>query len=392
MYFHDLNAVTEKDLQNLIADKVSEDETLEYKEQLTLQTIDAKLEFLKDISSMANAKGGDFILGVREDGDHRPVETVALKDFNFDEWQRKMNDLCSAHLDPRLLGIQFREVRLATGGSAMVIRIPRPWTGPHIVKLKDENRFYIRVGNQKKVMSVPELRSAFLLPESVAQRMRNFRTERLAKIMVQETSVPLLGSATVVIHIFPLAAFNQPLEIDLNKLRTLPDLTVPLSHPGGWSPGFNFDGFICETRSANDKSVGYVQVFRNGCVEATDAGLLLERQGKKYLNQWMETEIAEAMARFLQIPYKLDVPPPFFAMLALLNVRGYIMYREMPAIGMGVRAVDRDQLVFAEEMVSDVQVDCFKLLKPSYDVLWQTCGYHGSPSYDEKGERRERRR
>jgi hypothetical protein len=302
MFFQDLNAVAEEDLQNLIADKVSEDETLEYKEQVTLQTIDAKLEFLKDISSMANAKGGDFILGVREDADHRPVETVALKDFNFDEWQRKVNDLCTAHLDPRLLGIQFREVQLAGGGSAMVIRIPRPWTGPHMVKLKDDNRFYIRIGNQKKVMSVPELRSGFLLPESVAQRMRNFRAERLAKIMVQETPVPLLGSAAVVIHIFPLAAFNQPLEVDLNKLRKPPDLTAPISHPGGWSPGFNFDGFICETRAASDKSVGYVQVFRNGCVEATDAGLLLEREGRKYLNQWMEVEIAEAMARFLQIP------------------------------------------------------------------------------------------
>jgi hypothetical protein len=78
-------------------------------------------------------------------------------------------------------------------------------------------------------------------------------------------------------------------------------------------------------------------------------------------------------------------------MLALLNVRGYIMYREMPMIGIGARAVDRDELVFAEEMVSDVEVDCFKLLKPSYDVLWQTCGYDRSPSYDEKGQRRERR-
>jgi len=393
MFFKDINTVSEKDLNSLIHDQVSEDDTLEYKEQLTIETVDAKLEFLKDISSMANAKGGDIILGIREDTDHRPVEPVALREFNFDDWQRRINDVCIHHLEPRLLGIQFREVRLAKGGSAMVIRVPRPWAGPHMVKLKDDNRFYVRVGNQKKVMSTPELRSAFLLPESAAQRMRNFRTERLAKVMVQETPVPLVGSATVVIHILPLAAFNQQIEVDLTNLRSrtdITDLVVPIAS-GGWDRGFNFDGYFSYNTPSKDKSMGYVQLFRNGCIEATDTALLLDHEGNsKRFHQEVESAISEAMARFLQIVQKINVPPPFFAMLALLNVRGYRIYHGNSPTRTGARALDRDQLVFSEAMVVDGEVDCFKLLKSSYDVLWQACGYDRCLNYDENGNRRQR--
>ena len=103
----DIHTITEGHLDALIQDAVSENDTLEFKEQVNLGPVEAKLEFLKDISSFANAKGGDFILGLKEDDNHKPLQTVGLKDFNFDEWQRRINDICLAHLDPRLLGLQL---------------------------------------------------------------------------------------------------------------------------------------------------------------------------------------------------------------------------------------------------------------------------------------------
>ena len=381
-----IHMITEEHLNGLIQDAVSENDTLEYKEQLNLGTIEAKLEFLKDISSFANAKGADFILGVKEDENHKPVEAVALKEFNFDELQRQITDICLSHLEPRLLGLQFREVPLTKGGSAMVIRIPKPWAGPHMVKLKDDNRFYVRVGNQKKVMSVPELRSAFLLPESIAQKMRSFRTERLAKISIHETPVPMLQTAYVVIHILPLASFSQAVEVDLQMPGKLHGQAAPISHLDGWSPGFNFDGFICQSNDRDRKCYSYLQVFRNGCIEAVDNHLLYPVTDRKQFVQADETRIVEALERFLKLLCELSIDPPYFVMLSYLNVKGYFMYRD-PRFR-GGELVNRDHLVFPEEMVNSSTVDCFKLLKRSFDMLWQACGHDGSPNYDAAGNRK----
>src|SRR6266540_3212399 len=372
----DIHTVTEKHLDGLVHDAVSEGDTLEYKEQLSLGPVEAKLEFLKDISSFANAKGGDLILGLKEDSNHRPLQAVSLKDFNFDEWQRRITDLCVVHLEPRLLGLQFREVPLKKGGSAMVIRIPKPWAGPYMVKLRDENRYYVRVGNQKKVMSVPELRSAFLLTETVAQKMRIFRTERIAKISVHETPVQMMQTASVVIHILPLVSFSQTLEVDLHKLQKVPDRSAPIWYRSGYSPGFNFDGFICQSNIEGRKCNSYLQVFRNSCIEAVDNYLLYPRGNHKQFVEQDESTIAEAIERFLELLYELYVDPPFFAMLSFLNVKGYSMYRD-PMKFDGGEVVDRDHLVFPEEMVTSHNADCFKLLKRSFDMLWQACGYDG---------------
>ncbi len=386
----DIHTITEEHLNGLVKDAVSESDTLEYKEQINLGTIEAKLEFLKDISSFANAKGADYILGIREDEDHKPVETIGLKGFNFDDWQRQINDICLSHLEPRLLGLQFREVPLVKGGSAMVIRIPKPWAGPYMVKLKDDNRFYVRVGNQKKTMSVPELRSAFLLPESVAQKMRNFRTERLAKISIHETPVPMLKTAYLVIHIFPLASFTQTIEVDLRKSGNVPGSLTPIWHADGYSPGYNFDGFISQSINPDQKCNSYLQVFRNGCIEAVDNQLLYPVSDQKQFSPQDELTIAEATERLLRLLFELYIDPPYFVMLSYLNVKGYHLHRHPPRL-YGGELVDRDHLMFPEEMVTTHDPDCFKLLKRSFDMLWQACGHEGSPNYDKNGVRKTNR-
>ena len=62
----------------------------------------------------------------------------------------------------------------------MVIRVPRSWSAPHrVVYLKDMN-FYERNPTGKHPMSLGELRSAFVLSASIADRMRAFGEERLS--------------------------------------------------------------------------------------------------------------------------------------------------------------------------------------------------------------------
>src|SRR2546425_901377 len=65
----EFDAIAKEDIEVLVANAVSEGRTIEYKEQLPGGTDEDKREFLADVSSFANAAGGDLIYGVREKRD-----------------------------------------------------------------------------------------------------------------------------------------------------------------------------------------------------------------------------------------------------------------------------------------------------------------------------------
>ena len=66
-------AWTERDLQELIRDQVSESLTLDYKASPAMQRTDAKkAELSKDVSAFANSAGGILVYGIVENG-HVPT-------------------------------------------------------------------------------------------------------------------------------------------------------------------------------------------------------------------------------------------------------------------------------------------------------------------------------
>ena len=70
----DFDAITKADIEALVANAVAEGRALEYKQQLPGNGDEDKKEFLADVSSFANAGGGDIVFGVVEkrDGDNKP--------------------------------------------------------------------------------------------------------------------------------------------------------------------------------------------------------------------------------------------------------------------------------------------------------------------------------
>ena len=60
-----IEALASADLQALIDDAVSESSEIEFKERVGTND-EAKREFLADVSSFANAGGGDLLVGIRE--------------------------------------------------------------------------------------------------------------------------------------------------------------------------------------------------------------------------------------------------------------------------------------------------------------------------------------
>src|SRR5205823_11719454 len=75
-----LAEIEESDLQMLVDTTVREGREVEYKEVLTIHTDEQKQEFLNDVSSFANATGGNLIYGIKESKEDagRPIEVCGL--------------------------------------------------------------------------------------------------------------------------------------------------------------------------------------------------------------------------------------------------------------------------------------------------------------------------
>lgn len=383
------------DLIRLIDESVLEGFALEFKEQIPGNSDIDKRDYLYEVDAFANASGGDIIFGIREN-QGRAVELVGLTGINVDEEVRRLYSLCLTSIDPRIPGFQVRPVLLdeKKESFAIIARVPRSWSRPHMVTFRGADRFYVRHGNAKMPLDIDELRSLFALTESAEERIRNFRRDRLAKITVGETPIPLPGaSPRVVLHLVPMGALFAGTVYDLQPLALgAGELLKPI-YGGGFSKRYNFDGLLSYSEVApGGLPSTYVQVFRNGTIEAVDAEMLRAEsediQSRFIPSNILEAELIDGLKRLFTIHEKLGVSAPVIVMLSLLNVRGYwlaIPERFSGRVLQQRNEVDRENLVGPETIVEDLSAEASKVMRPLLDAIWQAGGYPRSLNYDETG-------
>ncbi len=161
---------------------------------------------------------------------------------------------------PPIPGIHTAPVSLKTGGLAIVMRIPQSWNPPHQVTYQKSFRFYARDTNGKYQLDVDELRTVFTRSQEIAEKMRQFRLSRIAKIVDNDVAASLSSNARMIIHLLPFSAFARLINLNL---RSLPEILASfVGLIGGFSDyRFNIDGFAAWNESSS------VQVFRDGCLE-----------------------------------------------------------------------------------------------------------------------------
>src|SRR3989304_94634 len=91
-----------KDLEQLRINAVSEGKTIEYKGKLPTNSDMDRKEFLADISSFANASGGDLIFGISEEnGSPKSIDGAEIE--NVDEEIRKYENIIRDGIEPRII-------------------------------------------------------------------------------------------------------------------------------------------------------------------------------------------------------------------------------------------------------------------------------------------------
>jgi hypothetical protein len=392
-------AITNFDIDLLLTNAVIESTTLEYKQDLPGNGDNDKKEFLADVSSFANARGGDMIYGISPKVDRagkktgEPLSVAAITGTTADEAKLRLESMIREGIAPRL-PVQIKDV---TGwgsdgnGFIILIRIPKSFASPHMVTYKGTSRFYSRHSAGKFQLDVTEIRSAVLATESQADRIKHFREERLARIVADDLPIALSSRHRLVMHVIPLTNYLNRERLDLTSPQIRPQLKFrPFGSRGG-DERFNLDGFLTWSGRPGEPSRSYTQLFFDGAIEAVCADLLRGPLGEKVQDGvgeiasiGYEQFTIEALREYLLSYKSLGVTGPIAVSLSILNCRG--SYLAVNYWSGNSHPIDRDAVILQEVLFDDVDVDVPRILKPLFDQVWNACGFPKSFNYTETGD------
>jgi len=390
-----LDSFEEKDLQVLVDNGIGEAKTIEYKETLPGRSDSDRKEFLADISSFANAAGGHLVYGVRAQAGI-PIDLCGLHSTDRDAEILRLEEMTRDGIRPRIPGIQFQPISLKRGTFAIIIRIPKSWASPHQVIYQKTFRFFSRGVNGKYPLDVDQLRELFTLKETVTDRIKQFRVDRLSKIIANETPILLGIEPKVVIHIVPFTALltSERYDIFAPGIRQSDNLLPPYdigSHKD-WERRYNFDGLLIASEGR-----AYTQIFRNGIVEAVNSQgyQLFSDMGtnKEFINiNLLEDVLLYYPARYVAALEQLGIEPPIVIMVSLLSVSGlpvvqYIQTRNGDSPQEIGTPIDRAELILPELLVEDLSSAPELFMRPALDMIWNAAGEPMSRNYAASGER-----
>lgn len=372
------------DLKQLQSSAVAEGKTIEYKQKLPTNSDADRKEFLADISSFANASGGDLIFGITEEnGSPKSIDGIEIE--NADEEIRKYENVIRDGIEPRII-FATHAINLSGKRFVLIFRIRKSWVGPHRVIYKGHDKFYSRNSAGKYALDTNELKIAFNLSQTLTEQITKFKTERVSQLFADNLPIPFYVGGKMALHLIPLESFSLNYSIDLKSIIKEPAKLKPI-YTSGWSPRINLEGVLSYAGGRNDKSHSYVQLYRNGIIEAVE-GLILhaDREKKIIPSLTYELELLRSLSSFLGLLKELGVNMPIVIFLTLIGAKGWEMgVDRMRFWGDEYYKIDRDILLLPETIVESYDTDPKDILRPMFDLIWNACGYERSYNFDEAG-------
>lgn len=376
----DLSTTSAAHLEGLIAEKASESAYLEFKRELPGRDDRSKHEFTADVSAFANAGGGDLVYGLDEDGEGQASSIVPLAG-NSDEEVRRLQDVLLRGVEPRLPGVRLQAVTVS-GGFAVVVRVPQSWAGPH--RVTSNRHFFIREGKRKRELDVPEIRSLFLRSGERAQHVRDFRTDRLGRLLAGEAPQRLAPGALMVVHFVPVESALGNVNID--PVPYTAGRYLPLIGTSSSNARLNLDGALAVRTVRTEGTYGYTQLFRNGFLEATQVLGPYDSKPPVLPSLAYEEYLTDLLLKVRKELTHLGVAHDLTCMFSLLRAKGLLL-----GVDRFRFYLDGDQGVFDRDVVAlpDIllpgELEPAVALKPVFDLVWQGAGIERSYNYDEAG-------
>jgi len=379
---------TSGDVLRMVSDRVREGFRLDYKETANTANRDEKREFLADVSSFANAEGGQILIGVREERDDAgkptglPVEACGVDVPNAGAECLRLDNLLRDLVKPRIPGVAVWAIEGFRLGPVFVIHIPASGHAPHMISMGN-TPFFTRQSEGKYSMDAFQIRSAFANLEAGEARPESFRRTRVESAMSQLGPMPVnTDEPALFVHIVPVGDRSL---VDFTSSGTiLPE--VKALNSGGHNRRLNFDGLLTY-RSGENGCAWWVQLLRDGAAEVYVTSGLHFKMGIRAAQSeaLVVRQVADHLARLENWQSRGGVA----VLLTWVNVRGLELYWGGDYFS-NDNAIDRDMLpipdVFIGPEIAADQAAVARELKPAFDVVAQAAGWPGSNNFDEQGD------
>ena len=376
-----LNIISSDDFMMLISNGVSESKTIEYKSDLPNDTSDSKKEFLADVSSFANAEGGDLILGIKADKGI-PIEICGINVTDNDKIILQYENIIRDGISPRIK--TEIKIYLVIEKRIMLIRIYKSWNKPHRIEYKDYHRFYARNSAGKYLLDIDELRTLFLSGEEINDKISSFIKSRNNAILNNEAMMPLTGKGKIAFYLIPIDSLSSKRRLDVINLKG--NLRPPFCH--GWNSRINLEGYMNYSPSQTGETNSYAQIYRNGIIEVVNSSLLTGfREEDRFIpSVAYESEIIVSVKSYLEILKNYDIYPPFVFGLSFINIRNYHLSNDRQFGGFGANIIyNKDILQLPEILITEFTEKVEELLHDTFDAVWNTFGFEKSHNYDKNG-------
>lgn len=401
-----LSELTQRDIEEFIEQKMTEGRDLEYKSQLLdfpsaglsgdkephLQK--KEFDFLKAVSSFANSDGGVLLFGIKAKSG-RPESINGIKAESSDAIKLKLENKIKSGLDPRLniSDYEISPVLLGDGTYVVVIEIQKSWIAPHRISVDESSKFYGRNSSGAYLMDTDQIKSSILFSESVVQKIKDFREERIKQIEYQFSSRGLMEDPAriqkgsfVVIHTIPINAIKNA---QCNwKLASERGNELPLFHISSLirNEKYNLNGYVRLNNISGGENESYTQLYRNGITETFDGQLLksIPKIGimENVINGPMFfMDVLRHLNSIFKLYKKMSIQCPVYVFLTMLNIEGFRLDPNGNQFVHGISNEVKVKDIFYPEMIvsdypkEDDEEDFRKITKELMDQVWNTWGY-----------------
>lgn len=364
-----IDAIDEAVLRSLVDNVVAERRDLEYKRDLPGRSDEDVKEFLADVTSLANAQGGDLIFGI-EEADGVAADVVGVEIGDPDAEILRLENCLRDNVAPRLISLRTHWIALADGRGAIIVRVPASMSAPHQIVFKKTRRFWSRSSKGKYEMDVYELRHAFTQSERLPQRFLELHEQAIT--MAQGTDMPFAVQAgpIAVLSVAPLGLFREERRIPIQR-----DQAVVPFRSDGYSATEMIEGVLLH--GAPNRETGEVFSFalthRSGRVDCAFpiGGVRADVAGEALRLVWpsiFEEGLLE-MSRSSQTrlgPFGID--GPWVILATALGVRGFIVMEDR---FFASEPAYRDRVLLGQLVLDRIDADG---LLPIAENLWLLFG------------------